>query len=170
MKMVIDSLACDIRAGKRESSVMTTYPEDDQDIWRQFRRELIGEGFTSETIRKFSKDLKIYLRTLSAEGRLDEEPPGSPSPSQKDSLVKIPFVQLSLTVSRFQQPSRKDPETSNDLVGKRPAKSYGPVTQRPHMTYKHPTVSDAEDSEPELLHGKFEPEVESKAYNYKERV
>ncbi|KAK5694655.1 hypothetical protein LTR97_009245 [Elasticomyces elasticus] len=44
IKHTIDALAADIRAGRREASVLTTYDDDDKEVWRQFRRELIGEG------------------------------------------------------------------------------------------------------------------------------
>jgi hypothetical protein len=72
MKEVIDALAAEIRAGRREGSVMTDYSNDEMEVWRQFRRELIGEGFSSHSIRKHSTQLKNYLKFLSDEGLLQE--------------------------------------------------------------------------------------------------
>jgi hypothetical protein len=40
----IDALAAEIRAGRREGSITTTYSDDEKDVWKQFRRELIGDG------------------------------------------------------------------------------------------------------------------------------
>jgi hypothetical protein len=47
----INKLAADMRAVKREGSVMTAYEDDDAGIWREFRRELIKEGYSSDSIR-----------------------------------------------------------------------------------------------------------------------
>ena len=44
IQRAVDTLASEIRAGRREGSIMTTYSDDEKDVWRQFRRELIGEG------------------------------------------------------------------------------------------------------------------------------
>jgi hypothetical protein len=66
-----------MRAGKREGSV-TVYEDDDQTIWREFRRELIGEGFSSASIQKHKSDLMHYLRGLRQDGLLDEQAPPAP--------------------------------------------------------------------------------------------
>jgi hypothetical protein len=78
MKEAIDKLADATRAGRQEGSVMTEYANDDQAIWREFRRELISEGFSSDSIRKHKMHLKDYLRSLHAGGHLDEEAWPSP--------------------------------------------------------------------------------------------
>lgn len=75
MKRAFDNMASEIRTGRREGSVMTTYSDDDKGVWRQFRRELIGEGYTSSTIRRFKAELKEYLKRLSEEGLLEEVEP-----------------------------------------------------------------------------------------------
>lgn len=48
----IDELAEEIRAGRREGSILTTYGDDNKQDWKQFRRELIGEGIDSRLIRQ----------------------------------------------------------------------------------------------------------------------
>lgn len=73
MKKAIDGLAAESRAGRKEGSVTTTYTNDDTDIWRQFRRELIGEGFSSGSIQRFSSHLKDYLRRLRDQGLLEKK-------------------------------------------------------------------------------------------------
>lgn len=72
----IDGLAAEIRAGRREGSVMTTYEDDEKDVWRQFRRELVTtDGITSSTIHRYKPLIRLYLRKLAEEGKLDEEEP-----------------------------------------------------------------------------------------------
>jgi hypothetical protein len=75
MMNAIHKLAAETRAGKREGSVMTAYGDDDPGIWREFRRELIKEGYSSDSIRKYRTQLKGHLRALHADGLLDEEAP-----------------------------------------------------------------------------------------------
>ena len=73
MRKAINGLAAEMRAGRREGSVMTTYTDDEKDVWRQFRRELIGEGFSSRSIHKFKIPLKNYQKQLNDQELLDEE-------------------------------------------------------------------------------------------------
>jgi hypothetical protein len=74
----INKLAAETRAGKREGSVMTAYDDDDPGIWREFRRELIKEGYSSDSIQKYGTQLKGHLRALHADGLLDEDAPPLP--------------------------------------------------------------------------------------------
>jgi hypothetical protein len=46
----VDNIAA--RMGHREGSIMTSYDNDDTEVWRQFRRELIAEGFSSDVLRQ----------------------------------------------------------------------------------------------------------------------
>lgn len=75
IQRTIDGLASEIRAGRRAGSVMTTYEDDEREVWRQFRRELIGEGMRSSLIHRFKPRIKSYLRTLAGEGLLEESRP-----------------------------------------------------------------------------------------------
>ncbi|KAK3686681.1 hypothetical protein LTR37_019561 [Vermiconidia calcicola] len=70
----VDGLAAEIRAGRREGSVMTTYEDDEKDVWRQFRRELIGDGMHSSMIHKYKPRIRRYLRELAENGDLEEKP------------------------------------------------------------------------------------------------
>lgn len=71
----VDFLAAEIRAGRREGSIMTTYTDDDKDVWRQFRREMISDGVRSSKIHKYKPRIKRYLQVLAESGQLDEEVP-----------------------------------------------------------------------------------------------
>ncbi|KAF2236192.1 hypothetical protein EV356DRAFT_575114 [Viridothelium virens] len=75
MKQSLDTLAAEIRAGRHESSILTTYENDEKDVWRQFRRELISSGFTSRDIHEHKPRLKGYLHKLSNAGLLEEKRP-----------------------------------------------------------------------------------------------
>ena len=82
MRKAIDKIAFEIRAGRRESSVvstMTPYEGDDQGVWRELRRELISDGFSSVSIKKCKPKLKRYIRYLHEEGLLEEDEPTEPA-------------------------------------------------------------------------------------------
>ena len=64
-----------LSANKREGSVLTTYADDDKAVWKEFRRELIEEGFSSATIRKHKRLIKAYIKELGDRGLLDDEDP-----------------------------------------------------------------------------------------------
>ena len=80
MRNTINKIATAMGVGKRGGSVMTEYGNDDRATWRDFRRELIGECFSSASIRKYKQQLKDYLRALQAGDILDED--ATPSPCE----------------------------------------------------------------------------------------
>lgn len=73
----LDNLAAEVRSGGREGSVMTVYENDDRAVWRDFRRELISNGFRSDVGQKYQDRIKNYLVDLQSAGLLDEEAPNS---------------------------------------------------------------------------------------------
>ncbi len=84
IKDAINKMAAEMRAGRREGSVMTTRTDDDKVVWREFRRELIDEGYSDKVIRRFKESIKAYIKNLAAQGLLDEEAVDSDSPSSSD--------------------------------------------------------------------------------------
>jgi hypothetical protein len=44
----VDNIAA--RMGQRAGSIMTTYDDDDKEVWKEFRRELVKEGFSSDVL------------------------------------------------------------------------------------------------------------------------
>ncbi len=40
------------RMGQKAGSIMTTYDDDDKEVWKQFRRELVSEGFSSDVLQQ----------------------------------------------------------------------------------------------------------------------
>lgn len=60
------------------SSDMTTYDDDDKEVWRQFRRDLLRSRIRSSDIKKYSPELKLYLRRLQQQSEhLDADAPES---------------------------------------------------------------------------------------------
>jgi hypothetical protein len=58
-------------SGNREGSILTSYGEDDKAIWKEFRRELLKEGFSSDELRMYKGLIKEYVMELGARGVLD---------------------------------------------------------------------------------------------------
>jgi hypothetical protein len=45
------------KSDKSEGSVLTSYTGDDKGVWREFRRELVREGFSSDMLRKHKRTI-----------------------------------------------------------------------------------------------------------------
>lgn len=58
-------------SGNREGSILTSYGEDDKTVWKEFRRELLKEGFSSDELRMYKGLIKEYVIELGARGVLD---------------------------------------------------------------------------------------------------
>lgn len=58
-----------------EGSVLTSYSEDDKSVWKEFRRDLVREGFKSSIINKHKHLIKSYVRELESRGAWDESIP-----------------------------------------------------------------------------------------------
>jgi hypothetical protein len=44
----VDNIAA--RMGQGNRSILTSYEDDDKEVWKQFRRELVAEGFSSDVL------------------------------------------------------------------------------------------------------------------------
>ena len=76
IKEVVNGIAARLIAKDRsEGSVLTAYPDDDRAIWKEIRRELIGDGFSSAVIGKHKHLIKAYIEELGARGLLDDADP-----------------------------------------------------------------------------------------------
>ncbi|KAJ5779257.1 hypothetical protein N7457_006977 [Penicillium paradoxum] len=82
-------------------SGMTTYEDDDKEVWRELRRDLIGSGLRSSDIRKYSHELKDYLHNLRRE---------------KDGVLFTPREQTFRTYAQ-PEPTNIQPENSNSPEG-----------------------------------------------------
>ena len=52
------------RMTQRTGSVMTSYDDDNKEVWKQFRRELVAEGFSSDVLQQH----KVSLLNLDDDG------------------------------------------------------------------------------------------------------
>ena len=48
----VDGIARRMAPPRRDGSVLTSYEDDDREVWKQFRRELIQEGFSSDVLQQ----------------------------------------------------------------------------------------------------------------------
>jgi hypothetical protein len=65
----------------REGSILSSYTNDDKSFWKELRRELIKEGYSSKVLKKHKTTIKNYVLELGAIGALDELPPDEPERS-----------------------------------------------------------------------------------------
>jgi hypothetical protein len=56
----------------------THYDDDDLTLWREFRHDLVKQGFRGRDIKQFSPALRTYVMRLQRRGMLDEEPLSKP--------------------------------------------------------------------------------------------
>ena len=77
-----------IAKDRSEGSVLTAYPDDDKSIWRELRRELVKDGFSSSVIGKHKHLIKAYIGELGARELLDDAGPQAINgPSNSNTLV-----------------------------------------------------------------------------------
>jgi len=60
----------------RKESILTSYGEDDKAVWKEFRRQLLVEGFSSDELRMYKGLIKEYVMELGARGALNAGCPG----------------------------------------------------------------------------------------------
>ncbi|KAL3423255.1 hypothetical protein PVAG01_05002 [Phlyctema vagabunda] len=68
----VDGIAA--RMCQRAGSIMTSYDDDDKEVWKQFRRELVAEGFDSAVLHKHKDVLRAYIREIDQQGLLEDDP------------------------------------------------------------------------------------------------
>lgn len=61
---LLDELVKDIRAGRKEPSIVSTYEDNDELAWDELEKELIGDGITMEDVRQHKEKIRNYLRKL----------------------------------------------------------------------------------------------------------
>jgi hypothetical protein len=66
----VEWIAANMTAKNGDSTVWTSYTNDDKSFWRELRRELVREGYQSSVIHKH-KHLKEYVEELGSRGVFD---------------------------------------------------------------------------------------------------
>ena len=74
IRRAVNGITAQFMSGaSKEGSVLTDYAGDDKAVWREFRRELVKEGFSSDVIREHKDTIKAYVQELGSRGILDDE-------------------------------------------------------------------------------------------------
>ncbi|KAL8797398.1 MAG: hypothetical protein Q9195_000553 [Heterodermia aff. obscurata] len=72
IRLAVNGITAYLMSGGPEGSVLTAYANDEKAVWKEFRRELVADGFTSSTIRKHKQVIMAYVKELGSRGLLDE--------------------------------------------------------------------------------------------------
>jgi hypothetical protein len=95
-----------------EGSILTTYSGDDKAVWKELRRELVGEGYSSDLVSKHKSTIIKYVKELGQRGALDEiAAPGEPLSSL--DAGNVPEL-ASLSINS--PPDEYGVESSNELL------------------------------------------------------
>ena len=84
IKQAVNSITAHLMAkGHSDASVSTAYPDDDRAIWKEFRRELVEDGFSSSVLRKHKDLIKAYVSELASRGLFDDEDSFGSTPQEE---------------------------------------------------------------------------------------
>lgn len=150
----VDGIAA--RMGQRSGSIMTSYDDDDKEVWKQFRRELVAEGFSSDVLTQHKDVLRAYIREIDQKGLLDETPPQPVAPPQQPGVSP----QHWLDNVRSPPPSEAPPpsfESLNTPTDDGSAKEM--VVREENM--KFPPSMKFERRRPETRHSDLQRELEN---------
>lgn len=67
IKMSLNWVTASLQAtgrGENSKSILTTYTDDDKETWKNFRRELIKEGFSHEILKQHKRTIREYRGAL----------------------------------------------------------------------------------------------------------
>jgi hypothetical protein len=107
----VDKIAA--RMGQRAGSIMTAYDDDDKEVWKQFRRELVQEGFSSEVLQQHKDVLRAYIREIDQNGLL-EDAPSDPRTAAPPAVN--PERWLDTVVPQTRSPESEQPPPSFDSI------------------------------------------------------
>ncbi|KAL5329534.1 hypothetical protein ACEPPN_003048 [Leptodophora sp. 'Broadleaf-Isolate-01'] len=87
MRKAVLFIATRARASQRYQAMesvlsLSTYADDDKEVWRQFRSQLVSLGFKSDSLDRHMEVLKAYMMKLDQTGVLDEAVEQSGSTTQ----------------------------------------------------------------------------------------
>ena len=84
IRLAVNGITAHLMADvNKEGSVLTAYAGDEKAVWREFRRELVRDGFSSSVIRKHKDTIKAYVKELGSRGLLDDPDPSLPDEGSK---------------------------------------------------------------------------------------
>ena len=134
-------------------SILTTYEDDDKAVWKEFRKELHQEGFSSATIENHKPLIKAYIRELAGRGLLDHETfRGLEEPSE---------VAGTLTDNRSSKGCRKEEPSSG---AKSSSISTSQLSPRPESadqySFRSGTSKSSTNTSPSLIDDEYDTDIE----------
>ncbi|KAE9362770.1 hypothetical protein N431DRAFT_305062, partial [Stipitochalara longipes BDJ] len=72
LRKSINWITAGMRVQESDGSVLTTYDEDDKQMWKDFRRGLIGQGWSESALKQHKEVILEYVKELGQRGVLDE--------------------------------------------------------------------------------------------------
>lgn len=70
---ILDELVRDIKAGRKEPSVVSACEEEnDETAWSELDRELFGDGITRNDVAKYKDEIKEYLKKLVRDNMMED--------------------------------------------------------------------------------------------------
>ena len=109
IKIAINGITAELMSKSKgqEGSILTAYADDDIAVWKELRRGLVQNGFTSSVIRKHKKPIMSYIEELGSRGLLDDVNPNNEA--EKQDLNNKPVIEGALSPNRD---TRGDSESS----------------------------------------------------------
>ncbi len=110
---LLDDLVRDIKAGRKESTILSTYEGNDELALDELERELVGDGITKEDMGQCKEEIKDYLRRLVEENVDDIRPSDSLTiandPDDNNSSKHNELASLeSISANSHEVPPRSD--------------------------------------------------------------
>ncbi|MCJ1246844.1 hypothetical protein MMC30_004053 [Trapelia coarctata] len=114
MRKSIFQIATQARAAQRSGSVLSstslsTFTGNDKEVWRDFKRVLLAQGFRSRTLHEHKEVLLAYMMKLNQSGILDMAVASGPGPASEAGFsTNHPSVAASFE-------SESDDQSSDEL-------------------------------------------------------
>ncbi|KAL3421319.1 IBR domain-containing protein [Phlyctema vagabunda] len=89
----VNWITASLQANERrhsEGSILSSYADDDKAFWKQFRRELVREGYSSRVLRRHKDIIRQYVKELGDRGLLDELPGMEEHPDRDGEVGQAP--------------------------------------------------------------------------------
>jgi hypothetical protein len=64
IELVLDELDRDVKAGRKEPSIVSAYEDNDEISWDELERELVGGSITREDVKQYKEEIRDCLTRL----------------------------------------------------------------------------------------------------------
>ena len=98
-----------------EESVFTSYADDEKTVWREFRRELVRDGFSSSVIRNHKRTIMKYVKELGSRGLLDDQDLPSNADAGTTATARPPKTEVEPLPGRLVSPLSHEEDSVTPL-------------------------------------------------------